>query len=125
MVEAASQLTRSVARLATSTADYMGARLEQLDSALRAERRRWFWMLFATGAMLLWLGVASVFAGAAIVLAFRESGALASALVGAGFALLAVACAALLWHCTRRQSSVTDRLARILALVLESRSHGR
>jgi uncharacterized membrane protein YqjE len=121
VVEAAGQLTRSVARLASSTADYLGARLDQLDAAIRAERRRWMWMLLGTGAMLLWLGVGSAFAGAAIVMAFQDSSrVLAAALVGTGFLVLAAACAVLLWHCMRREPSAAGHLARLLALVLES-----
>lgn len=122
IAEAANELSRSVARLAGSTAGYVGARLEQMDEAIQAERRRWLWMLLGTGAMLLWLGAAAVFAGAAIVMAYWESSrVLASALVATGFVVLAAAIGVLMWRCARRPVSIADRIARILALFLEGR----
>lgn len=122
IAEAASQLSQSVARLAGSTADYLGARLDQLDSAIQAERRRWLWLLAGTAATLLLFGAAALFAGLAIVLAYGESSpALASALVAAAFLLLAIIAGLLLWQRGRRPASVADRIARILALLVEGR----
>jgi uncharacterized membrane protein YqjE len=122
VAEAANQLSRSVARLAGSAAGYVGARVDQMDEAIQAERRRWLWVLFGTGAMLLWLGAAAVFGGLAIVLVYWDSNrVLASLLVAGGFLVLAAAVGALLWQGTHRPVSVTDRIARILALFLEGR----
>jgi uncharacterized membrane protein YqjE len=123
IAEAANQLSRSIARLASTTAGYVGTRLDQMDSAIRAERRRWLWILVGTGALLLCLGVAAVFAGIAIVMAFGESSrVLASALVATGFFVLAAVAGAVLWQCRRRSVSVADRIAGILALFLEGRN---
>jgi len=122
VAEAVSQLSRSIARLAASAAGYVGAQLDQMDSAIQAERRRWLWILFGAGAMLLWLGVAMVFAGLAVVMASGDSNrVLASALVAAGCLVLAALAGALLWRCAHRRATVTDRIARILALLLEGR----
>lgn len=119
--EAASRLSRSIAQLADTTAGYIGTRLNQLDCAIQAEQRRWFWMLLGSGAMLLWLGAGSVFAGLAIVMAFWESGrVLASALVAGGFLLLAAVTGVLLRQCMHRPPSAANRFARVLALVLGS-----
>jgi hypothetical protein len=123
---AASRLSGSIAQLAATATDYVGMRVEQMDSAIQVERRRWFWMALGTGAAVLLLGAALLFGGLAIVAIFRDSApVLASVLVATGFLVLAAVAIAILWHRAHRPVTTTDRIARILALFLEGRHVGR
>lgn len=124
--EAASRLSGSIARLAATTASYVGERVEQMDGAIQLERRRWFWMALGAGAALLLLSAALLFGGLAIVMANRETApVLASLLVAGGCLALALVTVALLWRRARRPVTTTDRIARILALFLEGRHLNR
>jgi hypothetical protein len=124
--EAASRLSGSIARLAATTASYVGERVEEMDGAIQLERRRWFWMALGAGASLLLLSAAILFGGLAIVMAWRDTAPVAaSLLVAAGFLALAATSIAILWYRARRPVTTTDRIARILALFLEGRHLNR
>lgn len=118
--EASGRLCRSLAQLADSTAGYVGARIDQADSTLQAERRRWLWIAMSASAALLCLGAAALFAGAAIVIAYWDSHpVLAVAAVSAGFLVLAATAGWVLWRFAHRRAPLAVRLAAYLALVLE------
>lgn len=119
---AADNLSRSVTRLAQSTADYVQARLEQADQVVRNERQRRLLELCSAGALLLCLIAGAVFAGLAFVMAFGETGrVLAAALVAGAFFTLAGGAAWILRVNWRRQPSILDWLLRIPALIREYR----
>jgi uncharacterized membrane protein YqjE len=120
--EAASRLSGSIARLAATTASYVGERVEQMDDAIQLERRRWFWMALGSGAALLLLCAAIVFGGLAIVMAFRDTAPVAASLaVAGGLIAVALVTIAMVWRRMRRPVTTNDRIARILALFLEGR----
>jgi uncharacterized membrane protein YqjE len=124
--DAANRLSGSIARLAATTASYVGERVEQMDTSIQLERRRWFWMALGAGAALLLLCAAIVFGGLAIVMAFHDTAPVAaSLLVAGGLLVLALVSIALLWRHARRPVTTTDRIARILALFLEGRRLNR
>lgn len=122
IAQAAANLSRSLARLADTSATYVRTRVDQAGCSARAERRRCLWMLACAGATLLWLGVASLFAGFAVIAVFRDTHpALAAAAVAGGFLLLAIAAAGILLLTVNRLSSSRDWISRLLFLLAEYR----
>lgn len=122
IAEAAANLSHSLARLADSSAAYVRAQVDQAGRGLLAERRRRVWMLAGAAAAVLWLGVASLFAGLAIVAAFRDTHpALAAAWVAGGFLALAAIAVWILWLTACRRPSSQDWISRLVFLFAEYR----
>lgn len=121
--EAAKKLSHSLANLAGSTAGYLGARVDQFDDACRAERRRLAWMLLSATAALLWAVIATVLAGVAIIMNFRDTHPVAAiCAVAGGFVLLAGAAAWTCWRLASRRGSLAERLTTLITLLLQRRS---
>jgi hypothetical protein len=122
VADAARKLSRSLANLADSTAGYVGERIDQIDSACRAERRRWVWMALSAAAALCWLVIATVFAALAIVAAYSGSSpVVAIAAVAGGFVLLSAGAGYLFWQLGRRRATLAGRVGRLATLFLEHR----
>jgi hypothetical protein len=97
--QAARKLSESIARLMDSATSYGRSTLDTVRESLEAEQRQRVTLLFTAGALFLLLSLGCLFAGVAVVLAFRASHpAWAAAAVAGGFLMLAGAAG---WHMAR------------------------
>jgi uncharacterized membrane protein YqjE len=118
MAEAAANLSHSLSRLAATTAEYVRTRVDQADDALANEGRRQLWILLSAGALLFSLVLATVFAGVAIVMAYRDSNpVLAAVAVAAAFLALAATAVWVLLVKLRQRPSALQWIVEIAALV--------
>lgn len=120
--EAANNLSRSLAQLAGTTAQYVRSGVERAEFRLLAERRRRVGILLSAVAVFLWLGVASLFAGFAIITAFWDTHrVLATAAVAGGFLALAAIAAWTFWWMACRRASAEDWITRLIFMFAEYR----
>ncbi len=120
--EAAGNLSRSLHRLAETAKAYARSQLDRAADGMQAEKKRRMWMVFSAAAMLLWLNIGLMFAGVAIVMAFRETHpVLATSLVATGFFVLAGVATWVLCRKLRQRPTAFEWIAGILATLAEYR----
>ena len=120
--EAWSNLSQSLDRLAATATDFARGKLDGAADAMQAERKRRIWVTVSAAALLLWASTGALFAGVAIVAAFWDTHrVLATALVAAGFFVLAAAAFWVLYRKWRQRPTAFEWIAGILATVAQFR----
>src|SRR6188472_1598279 len=123
---AARDLADSLARLKQAAADYGRERLDDLRGSVEAQLRRRLWMLAGGCFLLVLLAQALLFAGVAIIMAFRATHpALAAASVAAGWLVVAGVLAWLIARAGRRRPQVESWLFGLLGLLATWRQLAR
>jgi uncharacterized membrane protein YqjE len=118
VAEAASDLSRSVSRLAQTACSLVHARLDDADDVINAESRRRLWLLISLGGLLLCSSAAALFTGVAIIAAYWDTHrVLATAGVAAGFLVFAVVAALVLRAKWRQRPSLLDWLLRLYSIL--------
>jgi len=118
VAQAAGNLSRSLATLANTSADYVRVQLDRADDAIATEGHRQLWMMLSAAALLLWLSVSVVFAGLAIVIACPEPYRVtAAAAVAAAFLALAATAAFVLLRKWRERPMALDWIAQVTTLI--------
>lgn len=122
VADAARNLSRSLAQLLQTAVDEGLFRLEQLGSAVAAERRHLVrQVLLAIGLVLLLL-LGAIFTGLAIIAAFWDTHRIAAmAAVAGGYLLLAVIAGLLLWRGAHRKAEPADWASLVVGLLAGAR----
>ena len=110
--EAARKLSESVARILEGATSLATSVAETAADALRSEQRRYVVLACCAGALFLLLGLAGLFAGMAVILAFHAAApAWAATGVAGSFLLLAGATAWYMSKVLRQRPPAIVRLA--------------
>jgi uncharacterized membrane protein YqjE len=118
--QAARKLSESIARLMDSATSYGRSTFENVRESLEAEQQQRVTLLFTAGALFLLLSLGCLFAGVAVILAFRATHpAWAAAAVATGFLLLAGAAGWYMARVRRQQPSTFIWLASLAGLVTQ------
>lgn len=122
MAQAVHNLADSVARLRQTTASYGRGKLDELRGSADAEIHRRLTVLACAGALFVLLCLATLFAGVAVILAFRDTyPALAATGVAGAFLLLAGTAAWLMVRAHRRRRPAVGWVLSLLGLVAQVR----
>jgi uncharacterized membrane protein YqjE len=121
--QAARNLSESLARLMTIATMYGRDRLDTVKDSLEAERQQRTALVCSAAGLFLLLGLGSLFAGIAVILAFWSTHpAWAAALVAGVFLILAGAVA---WYMSRLRRQVPSTFVWLASLVALSAQYLR